>query len=84
MKYKVVRDCHFASRYWNQGEIADFETDPKNEHFEIFEGPIEKDVPVVEVPTTMYEIGKEQRKLPNTGMGHMPEQDDEYEKRTVS
>ena len=82
MKYRVLQDCFFAFRYWNKDEIAEFEVDPKNEHFALVKGEIRQEVPVVPVPTTMYKIGNEKNEMPKAGMSYVPETEEEYEKKT--
>lgn len=89
MKYKVIRDCHFANRYWNEGTLAEFpESVVPNHHFELLnkqEGMYKKEVVVVNPdPLTMHEMNEQREKnKPTTGMAFNPGSDASVSKESI-
>jgi hypothetical protein len=91
-KYRVLQDCHFANRYWDKDEVAEFPSDLvlAPHVFEEIKGPVAPNVVAVPVPMTMSEINESNKvNAPKTGMAFTPEEkpteepveEDAYEKK---
>lgn len=84
-KYVVTKDCFCFNRYWDKEEIVEFPDDFEAPHlFELVTGPIDPRVPVVQVPTTMFELNEMKKDVPKTGMSFVPKEKEpkpEEEKR---
>lgn len=75
-RYVVLRDCHYAHRYWEEKQIANFaEGVTPPEHFQpITESFHPKEEPIdVPAANTMHEMNVQRKdNTPKTGMGHVP------------